>query len=210
MSLPSEDTRSQPARGEITRLLGEASAGDRTALDRLMPLVYDELRVLARNRLRSEAAGHTLSPTALVHEAYLQLVEQERVEWRSRSHFFAVAAQAMRRILINYAKMKKRQKRGGGAAHVALDDVDALVAHALPFTDDQATELIALDEALDQLRQFNSEGAAIVEYRFFGGMEYRDISEVLGVSEVTARRRWSAARAWLRAALNADLLTETA
>lgn len=186
--------------GEVTRLLTEASSGNRVAFDRLMPLVYDQLRVLARNRLKAERLGHTLTPTALVHEAYLQLVGQERVEWRSRSHFFAVAAQAMRRILINYAKMKKRDKRGSGAAHIPLDDAD-LDAEPIPFTHDQAEELICLDDALERLRQFNNDGAVVVEYRFFGGMEYREIAEVLGVSEVTARRRWTAARAWLRSEL---------
>ena len=191
---------------DVTRLLEEASSGNRVAFDRLMPLVYDELRALARHKLKVEAVGHTLSPTALVHEAYLHLVQQDRVEWRSRSHFFAVAAQAMRRILINYARMKKRHKRGSGAVHVDLEEADTLVLAAFSFTDDQAAELIALDDALQRLREFNGEGAEVVEYRFFGGMEYRDIAEVMGVSEVTARRRWAAARAWLRSELDGNTI----
>ena len=187
--------------GEITRLLHEASAGNRIAFDQLVPLVYGELHRIAANRIRAEPVGHTLTPTALVHEAYLQLVAQDRTEWHSRAHFFAVAAQAMRRILINYAKMKDRLKRGGGAIQVDLDVAEADGATALSFTDEQTDDLIALDEALEELRVFNTEGAAVVEYRFFGGMQFREIAEVVGVSEVTVRRRWTSARAWLRSTL---------
>jgi len=191
------------AQGEITRLLHAASSGDKDAFNRLIPLVYDELRQVARNRLKAEPAGHTLTPTALVHETYLQLAGQDRVHWHSRSHFFAVAAQAMRRILINYAKMKKRQKRGAGVVPVELSEAEALPADALSLTETQGDALIALDEALLRLRDFNAPGAEVIEYRYFGGLQYREIAEVLGVSEVTVRRRWTAARAWLRGELAA-------
>jgi RNA polymerase sigma factor (TIGR02999 family) len=177
----------------------DACCSNRASFNELVPLVYDELHRIASSRLRIEPAGHTLTPTALVHEAYLQLVGQDRTEWHSRSHFYAVAALAMRRILINYAKSRARQKRGGGAVHVDLDAAEKIGATAIvPFGDEQADELIALDAALSQLRAFNEEGAEIVEYRFFGGLQFKEIAEVLGVSEVTVRRRWTAARAWLK------------
>lgn len=195
-----------PARssGEITRLLHEASEGNKVAFDELVPLVYEELHRIAANRIRAEPAGHTLSPTALVHEAYLQLVVQDRAQWHSRAHFFAVAAQAMRRILINYAKMKDRLKRGGGDVPMDLNVAEAMGATAIPFSDDQTEDLLTLDTALEELRSFNPEGADIVDYRFFGGLQFREIAEVTGVSEVTVRRRWATARAWLRRALGAD------
>jgi RNA polymerase sigma-70 factor (ECF subfamily) len=189
--------------GDVTRLLHEASAGNRTAFDQLVPLVYDELHRIAANRIRAEPVGHTLSPTALVHEAYLQLVAQDRAQWHSRAHFFAVAAQAMRRILINYAKMKDRQKRGGGDVPIDLDAAEAMGATATGFSNDQAEDLLTLDAALEELRAFNPEGADVVEYRFFGGLQFKEIAEVAGVSEVTVRRRWTTARAWLRRALGA-------
>ena len=190
--------------GDVTRLLHEASAGNKTAFDQLVPLVYEELYRIASNRIRAEPVGHTLSPTALVHEAYLQLVSQDRTQWHSRAHFFAVAAQAMRRILINYAKMKDRLKRGGGDIPMDLDAAEAMGATAIAFADDHAEDLLTLDAALDELRGFNPDGANVVEYRFFGGMQFKEIAEVTGVSEVTARRRWTTARAWLRRALGAD------
>ena len=185
-------------RGEITRLLGQASKGNKAAFDQLVPLVYDELHRIATGRIKMESEGHTLTPTALVHEAYLQLVGQDRAEWQSRSHFFAVAALAMRRILINYAKAKARHKRGGGAVRVDLEAAERLGETAVSFSDEQSDELIALDVALTQLKDFNEEGAEVVEYRFFGGLQFKEIAEVLGVSEVTVRRRWAAARAWLK------------
>lgn len=185
-------------RGEITRLLQQASSGDRASFNELVPLVYAELRTIASARLRVEPAGHTLTPTALVHEAYLALLGQDRTEWQSRSHFYAVAALAMRRILVNHAKARTRQKRGGGAAIMDLDAAEQLgITPIAGLGDEQVDELIALDEALTRLKEFNAEGAEIVEYRFFGGLGFREIAEVLGVSEVTVRRRWTAARAWL-------------
>lgn len=175
----------------ITDLLTAASRGDRDALNQLFPLVYDELRRLARARLRSEREGHTLSTTALVHEAYLKLIGQTRVQWRDRTHFFGVASQAMRRILINHAEARRSDKRGGGAVHVPLDEV------GIVLTDDHLDDLLALDDALNRLQAFNQRGADIVVYRFFGGLSYEEIAELTGTSAVTARRAWETARAWL-------------
>jgi RNA polymerase sigma factor (TIGR02999 family) len=190
--------------GEITRLLREAGHGNRDALDRLLPLVYDELSGLARRKLRFERAGHTFDTTALVHEAYLKLVDQTRVQWQDRHHFFAIASEAMRRILVDYAKRRRADKRGGGASHVPLD---AIAEPAVgPLSDAQATELIALDDALARLAAFNADGARIVQYRFFGGLSTGEVADVMGTSERTVRRAWTMARAWLRREL-ADTLT---
>lgn len=204
MPASSRDGRAgdSPAAGEITRLLREAS-GNKEAFNRLVPLVYDELHRLAQQRLRSEGAASTLTPTALVHEAYLTLVAQERTTWHSRAHFFAIAALGMRRILIDHARNSTRQKRGGGAEHVALDVAERLGATTITFGDEHSDTLLALDEALTQLRAINPGGADVVEYRFFGGLRFREIAEVTGVSEVTVRRRWAAARAWLRREMTA-------
>ena len=196
-----QDRRSS---GDVTRLLHEASSGNKSAFDQLVPLVYEELYRIASNRIRAEPVGHTLTPTALVNEAYLQLVAQDRTQWHSRAQFFAVAAQAMRRILINYAKMKDRLKRGGGDIPMDLDAAEAMGATAISFADDHAEDLLTLDSALEELREFNPDGARVVECRFFGGMQFKEIAEVAGVSEVTVRRRWTTARAWLRRALGAD------
>ena len=160
-------------------------------------MVYDELKGMARGKLRLEREGHTLNTTALVHEAYLKLVNQDRVEWQSRSHFFAVAAQAMRRILVDYAKMRNAARRGGGAAHVPLDAASEPGPSDESLSDAQALELIDLDEAIQRLAEFNPRGADVVLYRFFGGLSYGEIADVLGVSEITARRAWTAAKAWL-------------
>lgn len=189
--------RDQPGTSpDVTELLDEASGGNREAFDRLVPLVYDELHRLASARLRVERAGHTLNTTALVHEAYVRLVRQERVEWKGRAHFFALASQAMRRILMNYAEARNAQKRSGGVPHVDIDDI------AEKLAGDQATELLALDEALETLESFNERGARVIEYRFFGGLTHDEIAEAMGLSEATVRRAWRAARAWLRDALD--------
>jgi len=189
-------------RGDITRLLGQASRGNKAAFDELVPLVYDELHRIASGRLKLEPDGHTLTPTALVNEAYFALVAQDRTQWESRAHFFAVSALAMRRILINHAKAHARAKRSGGSIRVDLDAAEKLGETAM-FTDEQSDELIALDAALTKLGTFNEDGAQIVEYRFFGGLQFKEIAEVLGVSDVTVRRRWTAARAWLRSEIRA-------
>lgn len=199
-----------PEDSDITRLLQGASEGQKDVLDRLFPLVYDELRALARAKLRLESAGHTLNATALVHEAYLKLVDQERVAWQSRAHFFALAALAMRRILVNHAKARSRVKRGGGDSPIHLEEVEgSLGPHAL-LSDAQADELMDLDVALDRLQSFNPRGADVVQYRFFGGLAHQEIAEVTGVSEVTVRRRWAAAKAWLRAELDPGAVSRTA
>ncbi len=183
--------------GEITGLLHLAAEGDRGAFDRLLPLVYVQLTGIARRRLRLERTGHTLDTGALVHEAYLKLVDQTRADWRNRHQFFAVASEAMRRILIDYAKRRRAGKRGGGAGHVPLDDAVDLPDHDV-FTDGQAAELLALDEAMNRLADFNPDGARIVQYRFFGGLSNDEVAAMMGTSERTVRRAWTVAKAWLR------------
>lgn len=191
-----EETLDPAETAEVTKLLALASNGNVEALNRLVPLVYGELRRIARAQLRSERPDHTLSTTALVHEAYLRLVDQSRVQWRDRAHFYGVAATAMRRILVNHAQARRAQKRGGGAVAVPLDE-------SLPALEEtQAAELLALNEALERLEEFNPRGARVVEYRFFAGLTHEEVAEVLGVSTITARRAWSAARAWLRRELS--------
>jgi RNA polymerase sigma-70 factor (ECF subfamily) len=184
--------------GDISQLLHEASHGRSEAFDRLLPLIYQELKVLARHRLRAERSGHTLNTTALVHEAYLKLVDQSRVEWRGRQHFFAVASEAMRRILIDYARRRLTGKRGADAAHVPLEDAQDVANSDGALSDDQAAELIALDDALQRLAAFNPQGAQVVQYRFFGGLAHEQIADLLGISERTVRRSWTVAKAWLR------------
>lgn len=182
----------------LTRLLEEASEGNVQALNRLFPLVYEELKRLARSRLRDERPDHTLNTTALVHEAYMKLVDQSRVRWQNRAHFFAIASRAMRRILVNHAEARHAGKRGGGAVHLPLDEAGLVIG------DDDLEELLALDRALERLKEFNPRGADVVVYRFFGGLEWQEIGTVLGTSEVTARRAWTAARTWLHRELRTD------
>ncbi len=193
--VPTERDERSP---DVTRLLREASEGRRESFDRLMPLVYAELKRVARARLHSQREGHTLTPTALVHEAYLKLVDQTRVEWQSRAHFFAIASKAMRQILIDYAKRKTAGKRGGGAVHVSFEEqTDSGPRGDRGIEDHQAEGLLALDEALTRLAAFDERGATVVQYRFFGGLTHREVADVLGASEVTVRRAWAAAKAWL-------------
>jgi RNA polymerase sigma factor (TIGR02999 family) len=177
----------------------ENTDGDEAAIARLIPLVYDELRRIAHAQRRRERPDHTLNTTALVHEAYLRLVDQTRVQWRDRAHFYAVAALAMRRILVNHAEARRAAKRGGGIEPVPLDE--SVVA----LDDQQADDLLALDQALTRLRAFNPRGAQVVEYRFFAGLGYDEIAMLLNVSTVTVRRAWDAARAWLRRELSVDV-----
>jgi RNA polymerase sigma factor (TIGR02999 family) len=175
---------------DVTRALVALSAGDSAAMDRLLPLVYDHLRRVAERELRRERAGHTLSPTALVHEAYLKLVQLDRITWEGRAHFFGAAASAMRRILISYARMHKAEKRGSGAERVPIEDV-VLAAR------DRPADLLALDEALTRLAAAHPRQAQVVELRFFAGMEIEAVADALGVSAPTIKRDWTAARAWL-------------
>ncbi len=188
----------QPERepGEVTRLLHALSGGQRDGFDRVVALVYDELAMLARQRLRSERDGHTLDTGALVHEAWLRLVDQTRARYRDRQHFLAVASEAMRRVLVDHAKAYRAAKRGGGVAPLAFD-----VLERIPAPDDDVSRaecLVALDEALDRLAAVNPAGARIVQYHFFGGLTHEEIAELTGSSARTVRRSWMVAKAWLR------------
>jgi RNA polymerase sigma factor (TIGR02999 family) len=185
-----------PPNPNVTQALVALSDGDRSALDRLLPLVYDHLRGIAERELRRERPGHTLTPTGLVHEAYLKLVQLDRINWRGRAHFFGACAQAMRRILISYARMKKAGKRGAGSEHVPIDDV-MVAAQSRPG------DLIALDDALTRLEEMSERQARIVECRFFAGMGVEETSAALGISPATVKREWTAARAWLNKELRA-------
>jgi RNA polymerase sigma factor (TIGR02999 family) len=176
--------------GDITELLLSLEGDRDRVVDRLFPMVYDELRAVAGARLRAERAGHTLSPTALVHEAYLKLVNQDRVDWKNRAHFFAVAARAMRRILIDYANTRNAEKRGDGAPFVTLGDESASVNPNLD-------ELLTIDQALSRLAGLDERQARVVELRFFGGLTFEETAEVLGVSLASVNRDWRAARAFL-------------
>lgn len=179
---------------DITDLLLRWNAGDRRALEQLTPLVYSHLKGTARALLAGEKAGHTLSATALVHETYLRLVDQRRVNWENRAHFFGAAANIMRRVLVDHAKRKMAGKRGGSAERIAIDDVPA----ASVFLE----EVISLDAALEQLAAVDARKAAVVEMKFFGGMTTPEIARALGMSGATVERDWTMARAWLIRALS--------
>ena len=179
-----------PTPQEITRLLDDWSKGDRSALDRLTPLVHAELRRLARRQMSRERHGHTLQATALVNEAYIRLAGNEGFEWRNRAHFFAVCAQVMRHVLIDHARAGARDKRGGGATRVSLDGAGLAV-------EGRAVELMALDEALGALEAVDAQKCRIVELRYFAGLSVEETAEVLGVSPTTVRREWRRAKAWL-------------
>ena len=185
--------------GEVTRLLAQASRGDRDAVDRLVPILYDELRRIAHRRMRRERVGHTLGTTALVHEAYLELAGLDRMEWRDRAHFLAVAARAMRRVLIDYAVQRRAQKRDGGRRAVPLDEVEDI----LTLSGQRADELLALDEALRRLDAVSERQCRVVECRFFAGMSVEETAEALGTSPATVKRDWTVARAWLHRELGA-------
>lgn len=179
-----------PSTHEVTQLLLDWSDGDHQAFDALMPLVYDELRQMAHRYMSRERSGHTLQTSALVNEAYLRLVDQKRVHWQNRAHFFAVAAQAMRRILVDHARKHRYAKRGGGAQKVSLDDVAVL-------SDERAGDLLALDEALKGLAAIDPQQSRVVELRFFGGLTIEETSEVMKLSVDMVKREWSTAKAWL-------------
>jgi RNA polymerase sigma factor (TIGR02999 family) len=186
---------------EVTRILGDIERGDRQAMDALLPLVYDELRQLAAQRLGDEAPGQTLQPTALVHEAYLRLIGTAEPHWESRGYFFAAAAEAMRRILIDRARAKLRDKRGGGARRLDLNQLDLACPTPSP-------ELLALDEALERLQRTDRVKAELVKLRFFTGLTTEQAAQVLGISRATAERYWSFARAWLYQELAASESTD--
>jgi RNA polymerase sigma factor (TIGR02999 family) len=174
----------------ITRALDELSAGRPEAMDQLLPLVYERLRGLARRELRRERPDHTLTPTALVHEAYLRLVQLDRITWRGRAHFLGTSAQVMRRILVESARRRGRVKRGGGQAAVTLDNL-VVAARETPEA------FLALDEALSRLEALSPRQARVVECRYFAGMEVEDTAEALGISPATVKRDWTMAKAWL-------------
>lgn len=175
---------------QVTQLLIDWGNGDKEALDKLMPLVYDELRRLARHYMRRERAGHTLQTTALVNEAYMRLVDQRNVHWQSRAHFFAIAAQLMRRILIDQARKRTNSKRGGDVRKVSLDEA-AVVSQA------RAADLIALNDALTDLEAMDQRKSKVVELRFFGGLNIEETAEVMSISPATVQREWNLAKAWL-------------
>ena len=176
--------------GEVTRILQAWGKGDQQALDQLMPLVYGELRRIARQRLRRERPDHTLQPTALVHEAYLRLVDQRGATWQNRAQFFGVAAQLMRRILVDHARRHQAAKRGGSALKVTWDD-------AVIPAKERAEELVAVDEALSRLAEMDPRQGRVVELRLFSGLTVEETAEVLDISPATVKREWTAARAWL-------------
>ena len=176
----------------ITQLLIDWSKGDQAALEKLMPLVYDELRRLASNYLRRERASHTLQPTALVNEAYLKLIDQRHAKWQNRAHFFGISAQLMRRILVDHARQREAAKRGGSdLQRLSITSAETVIKRP-------EIDLLALNEALDELAEMDPQQGRIVELKFFGGLSIEETAEVLGISHATVERDWKMARAWLR------------
>jgi RNA polymerase sigma factor (TIGR02999 family) len=175
---------------QVTQLLNDWSTGDQTARDRLMTLVYEELHRLAHQYMRRESPGHTLQTSALVNEAFVKLVDQRNVRWQNRAHFFGLAAQLMRRILVDHARSRQTSKRGGGLHPISFDD-------ALYVSDERSAEVVAVHEALEQLSKFDARKGQIVELRFFGGLSIDETAEVLDVSPGTVMRDWTLAKAWL-------------
>lgn len=179
-----------PPPREVTQLLIDWSGGDQAAFDKLVPLVYEELRRLAHHYMSREHVGHTLQTTALVNEAYLRLVDQKRVRWQNRAHFFGIAAQMMRRILVDYARKRRYAKRGGELLKVSLAEAGAL-------SDERAADVAALDEALKSLAEIDPQQTRVVELRFFGGLTIEETAEVMGLSRDMVNREWATAKAWL-------------
>lgn len=185
-----DDGAAVPEQGEVTALLLRWQHGDAAAFDQLLPLVYAELRSMAARQLRRERSGHTLQPTAVVHEAYMRLVDQRRVSWQNRAQFFGVAARLMRRVLVDHARARQAVKRGGLETRVPLQDFDASV-------EPPAVDLVDLDDALTRLAGLDAEQARVVELRFFGGLTVEETAEVVGSSPATVKRDWRSAKAWL-------------
>lgn len=185
----------------VTQLLIGWSQGDKEALDKLVPLVYDELRRQAARYLRRERVGHTLQTTALIHEAYVRLVDQKNVHWQNRAHFFGIAAQLMRRILVDHARTKKRAKRGGSDIRVSFSE-------ATLKAKDQDLDIVALDEALERLAKLDEQQSRIVELRFFSGLTVEETAEVLSISTATVKRDWSMAKAWLHREISGPIMDQ--
>jgi len=184
---------------DVTRWLERMSEGDPDALDRVVRLLYDELRATAQNRLRLERSDHTLSATALVNEVYLRLTRLNRISVSDRVQFFAIAATTMRRVLVDYARARQREKRGGGKPHIPLEEVEPFLSEA------ESEEVLVLDAALERLAQMNERAAKVVEQRFYGGLSVEETAQALGVSTKTVQRDWITARAWLRNEVNREL-----
>ena len=182
---------SEQAPNEITRMLIELTDGNRDVVDQILPHIYDELKRLASSYLRRERSDHTLQPTALVHEAYMKLIDQKRVHWQNRAHFFGIAAQVMRRILLDHARKHQAGKRGGEVEKLPIEEEILVVSH------DKSAELIALDDALQELAKLDEQKAKVVELRYFGGLSIEETAEVMGVSVPTINRQWRMAKAWL-------------
>jgi RNA polymerase sigma factor (TIGR02999 family) len=180
----------------LTQLLQASQAGDKEAVNKLLPFVYDEMRLIAHNKLKFERQGHTLDTTALVHEAYLKLIDHKKVEWQSRAHFLGVAALAMKRILIDYAERRNAVKRGREYSRIEVDEIKD--PNSTIMTDSMADEILALSEALNRMKEFNQRGSLVVDYHFFGGLTWNEISEVMGIAPITVRRAWYAAQLWLK------------
>jgi len=191
-----------PPRSDATDLLLAWSSGDESAFDKLVPLVYQELRALAQRYMRHERSDHTLQATALVNEAYVRLIDVNRIQWQNRAHFLAVAAQTMRRILVEFARHRRRQKRGGDVVRVTIDD-------ALEVAQDKEPDLVALSDALSALATFDPRMSQAVELRFFGGLTVQEAAEVLKVSPETVMRDWKTAKAWLLRELSRSSLRES-
>ena len=180
---------------EVTQLLMAWNDGDQSALERLIPLVHAELRRIARRYMRNERVGHTLQTSALINEAYLRLIDAQQVRWENRAHFFGIAAQLMRRVLVDFARSRSYKKRGGGALQVSLDET-------MVITKERGEDLVALDEALSALSELDERKGRVVEMRFFGGLSEKEIAEALTVSPETVRRDWRLAKSWLRRRLS--------
>ncbi len=186
-----------PDPATVTQLLEAACGGDRAAIDQLFPLVYDELRMRAHRQRQHWHGANTLNTTALVHEAYIKLVDQGRAQWTSRVHFFSIAAKAMRNILIDYARRQQAQKRGGGQQKLSLEEMQEVGKEPLVLTEERAEALLALEEALSRLEKISEREGRVVECRFFGGMTIKETAEALGISPATVGREWTTAQAWL-------------
>jgi RNA polymerase sigma factor (TIGR02999 family) len=180
-----------PSSSNVTQMLHDWSHGDREVLDKLVPVVYEELRRQATRYLKRERPGHTLQTTALIHEAYIRLIDQKNVHWQNRAHFYAIAAQLMRRILVDHARSRQAAKRGGSDIKLPLEE-------AMIVSEGREIDLVALDEALERLAAIDPQQSRVVELKFFSGMSVEETAEVLGVSTRTVKRDWNVAKAWLR------------